>query len=78
MNKWNNAENTLPEISKVDEDYDASKEVVGISIHGNKCIVEYQTGEEDGGWSHWWCKAYEDTVNIVKWCDCIPLDEEVC
>ena len=65
---------SLPEVKKVDDDYNESKLVVCLTRGNHEHIAKLNTGISEGlEWEVWYCPNYEDTLEeVTHWCDCIP------
>jgi hypothetical protein len=56
----------LPEVKEVD-DYRTSAPLLCVA-HGSYHILQYNEGDEEGGWSTWYCPAFEDEVEgVTHW-----------
>jgi hypothetical protein len=66
----------MPETEKV-SDYNSSGKLLCLVNDIDYLILEYQFGDEDGGWTSWYCHEYEDSVeNVTHWCKLPKLPTE--
>ncbi len=64
---WISVNERLPELKRVDDCSSQSKEVV-VAIGDEILIASLHSGDEDGGWEVWYCRAYSDSIeNVDHW-----------
>lgn len=66
---WINVNDRKPEVKR---SFNCSSECVSeevvVLIGDEALIASFTTGDEDGGWENWYCRAYEDCVdNVTHW-----------
>ena len=67
MSEWISIKTRLPPTKKA-SDYNLSDRLLCLVNNNEYLLLEYQFGDEDGGWTSWYCRDFEDSVeNVTHW-----------